>query len=120
MKVIRILSSLVALVAVVLPTTVARAADDTVDKILDRRCAKCHGTTGKGDGSALKQTGADTKPMDWTNKAAMAKRSDADLVKIIELGGKGVNMSKEMPAYTGKLSDAEIAAVVKHIRSLGK
>jgi mono/diheme cytochrome c family protein len=42
------------------------------------------------------------------------KQSDAELTKVTA-DGKG-----KMPAYKGKMTDAEIAAVVAHIRSMKK
>jgi mono/diheme cytochrome c family protein len=44
----------------------------------------------------------------------IVSKSDADLVAITK-NGKG-----KMPAYTGKLTDAQITDVVAHIRTLQK
>ncbi len=109
------------LVALLLPPAPAAAADARGGaKISAERCAKCHGSTGKGDGEGLKKINADVTPIDWTNRAVMSKWSDQDLIKIIQQGGKAVGKSKIMPAYHGKLSDAEIAELVTYIRSLAK
>ncbi len=89
-------------------------------KLAGERCAKCHGKSGKGDGEGLKKINADVIPMDWTNKALMSKLSNNELIKIIQQGGKAVGKSKVMPAYQGKLSDAQIADLVAYIRSLAK
>jgi len=115
----RLLLPLIALVALCAPP--ARAADMAAsEKLFQQRCAKCHGKTGMGDGDGLEKLGADVKPMNWNSKAEMAKLSDADLSKIIELGGQGVGKSKVMPAYQGKLSDAQVKELITYIRSLGK
>ena len=45
---------------------------------------------------------------------AILKMSDADLTQAI---AKGKN---KMPAYTGKLKDTEITALVAYVRQLGK
>ena len=117
----RILVSLLPVLLIVVTTLPASAADmAATQRLYGRRCAKCHGKDGHGDGAGLKELGTEAKPIDWTDKAAMAKVSDADMMKIIELGGKGVGKAKEMPAYKGKLSQAEIADLVKFVRSLAK
>lgn len=109
------------LVALLLSPAPAAAADAGAGaKISIERCAKCHGKAGKGDGEGLKKINADVVPVDWTDRALMSKWSDADLVKIIQQGGQAVGKSKVMPAYHGKLSDDQISALVRYIRSLAK
>jgi cytochrome c oxidase cbb3-type subunit 3 len=110
-------ASLLVLVSLALPVA-ARAADPS--QVIQTRCAKCHGKSGRGDGQALKDLGAGVTPVDWADKTAMSKLSDADLVKIIDQGGKALGKSKVMPAYRGKLSPEEITQLVAYIRSLGK
>lgn len=112
-------------VMIALTLTLAAGPADAGDaargaKINEEKCARCHGKMGKGDGAALKKLDADVKPVDWTNKAAMSKLSDADTVKIIRQGGKAVGKSKVMPGYEGKLTDAEIDDLLAYIRSLVK
>jgi len=63
------------------------------------KCKGCHGTDGKGN-AALK-----IAPFDASKPEAALKAVIAD--------GKG-----KMPAYKGKLSDAEIDEVTKHIKTL--
>jgi cytochrome c551 len=46
--------------------------------------------------------------------AAVQGKSDADLNTIITKG------SGKMPAYSGKISDADISGLVKYIRTLKK
>ena len=48
------------------------------------------------------------------DKAYMATRTDAQLLEVIHKG-KGA-----MPKWEGQLSEAEIAAVLQHVRELGK
>lgn len=66
------------------------------------KCAMCHGA----DGS---KTTMGSKPL---NGAEVQKMSDADLTGIIE-NGKG-----KMPAYKGKLTDAQVKDVVGYIKTL--
>jgi mono/diheme cytochrome c family protein len=79
-------------------------------------CQRCHGPNGKGDGPAGKLL--KTKPADWTNKQKMSGLSDDYLFKIISGGGGSVGKSTLMPAFKGKLSDAQIRDVIAFIRSL--
>ena len=50
----------------------------------DSLCGGCHGTSGKGDGSAA--GGLNPKPQDHTDCKTMAEESDATLVKVIKEG----------------------------------
>ena len=80
------------------------------------RCAECHGTSGKGDGPGAALLRA---PMpDFTNAAAMKQMDDSFLAQIIKKGGSQFGRSNAMPAWGMKLSDAQIQALVRHIRSL--
>ncbi|MGN6186161.1 MAG: c-type cytochrome [Thermoanaerobaculia bacterium] len=77
--------------------------------IFKAKCAMCHGPNGDGQTTM----GKNLKLRDL-GSADVQKLSDADLIKITT-DGKG-----KMPAYKGKLSDADIAAVVKHLRTFKK
>lgn len=66
------------------------------------KCAMCHGA----DGS---KSMMGTKPL---NGPDVQKMSDADLTDAIT-NGKG-----KMPAYKGKLSDAQIKDLVSYIKTL--
>src|SRR5262249_43744842 len=82
--------------------------------IYDRECASCHGATGKGDGDdAAYYT---TKPTNFTDHAALSKRSDEFLTAVITGGGPAKGLSKDMPAT--KLSPAEAKSVVAYVREL--
>ena len=117
----RIVGGLVVVLALALPVAPTEAADVAKGRKLNvQNCEKCHGKTGKGDGSLLKRMKADVKPVDWTDKASMTKWSDADMTKIIKDGGKSAGRSKVMPSYGEKLSDADVGDLVAYIRSLAK
>ena len=85
--------------------------------IYAKECAKCHGDSGAGDG-AMGQKLKD-KPSDWTKGAGLQGMDDAKLAESIKKGGGAVGKSKAMPAYP-KLSDAEVTALVAHVKSLKK
>ena len=79
-------------------------------------CATCHGPTGKGDGVAA--NGLTPKPRNFTDKAAMAQKTDAQLKKVIQLGGAANGLSPSMPPWGSALSEQDIANVIAYIRSL--
>lgn len=80
--------------------------------VFAKRCALCHGAEGRGDGLASK--GLNPKPRNFHDAAYMKTRTDAQLLEVIHQG-KGA-----MPKWGGQLSEAEITAVLAHIRELGK
>jgi mono/diheme cytochrome c family protein len=87
-------------VALALP---AIAQDQPAD-IYKAKCAMCHGADGsKSMGGSKPLSGADVQGM-----------SDADLNAAIT-NGKG-----KMPAYKGKLTDAQITGLVGYVRTLKK
>lgn len=73
------------------------------------KCQMCHGATGGADTPAGKAMGTKSFKL-----PEVMKESDAELTGIIK-SGKG-----KMPAFTGKLKDAEITALVVYIRTLQK
>ncbi len=79
-------------------------------------CAVCHGDQGAGDG--FNSYNLDPKPHSLADSAYMAAFSDRNLEEVISRGGRGVNMSPEMPAYGGTLSTLEIAYVTAFVRWL--
>jgi mono/diheme cytochrome c family protein len=79
-------------------------------KIYEERCALCHGKTGHGDGPAA--AGLDPKPRNHTDGTYMNTRTNAELLEVIH-DGKGA-----MPAWKDVLTDQQIEAVLKHVRSL--
>ena len=87
-------------IALVLPSiaTAQSAAD-----LYKTKCAMCHGADGSG------KAAMGTKPL---GSADVQKMSDADLTGAIT-NGKG-----KMPAYKGKLTDAQISGMVSYIRTL--
>lgn len=79
-------------------------------KVYQERCVLCHGPEGKGNGQGA--AGLDPKPRDHTDGAYMNARTDDQLLEVIR-NGKG-----NMPAWGSILSDAEVHAVLKHVRTL--
>ena len=79
-------------------------------KIYAEKCSVCHGPNGKGDGPG--GAALNPKPRDHTNGAYMNARTDDQLLEVIR-NGKG-----NMPAWKSVLTDEQIHAVLKHVRSL--
>ena len=78
-------------------------------------CAQCHGPTGKGDTKMGQMVGA----MDLTDPKKQASFSDAKAAEAIKNGVKQ-NGKTTMKAFAGKLTDAEIKALVAYVRTLKK
>ena len=71
-------------------------------------CAQCHGEDGTGNTEEGKKKGA----RNFTNAKWQASVDDARLIKSITKG------HDKMPAFGKKLSEDEIKALVKEVRSL--
>ena len=93
------------LVACVALAGTAFAADGAAS--CKAKCAMCHGADGSASTGMGKSMGL--KPL---SSPEVQKMSDADMAALIN-NGKG-----KMPAFKGKLSDDEISAVVKYVRTL--
>jgi cytochrome c6 len=73
------------------------------------KCAMCHAADGTGStpaGKALKAASF--------KDPAIVKAPDSDLITIV------TNGKNKMPAYKGKLTDAQIKAAIAYIRTLQK
>ncbi|MGA3263683.1 MAG: cytochrome c [Terracidiphilus sp.] len=90
--------------SIVTPAFAQNAGADTYTA----KCAMCHGADGLGSPVGKKMGVPSFK------NPAVIKSSDAALIAIIKSG------KKPMPAYESKLTDDQIKAVVKYIRTLEK
>ncbi|MEA2235317.1 MAG: cytochrome c6 [Thermoanaerobaculia bacterium] len=100
----KLFAILTAAVIVIVPAALAAADGAATYKA---KCAMCHGP----DGSGATPMGKSMKLRDLRSPE-VRKQTDAELAKITT-DGKG-----KMPAYKGKLTDAEISALVAHMRTL--
>jgi len=110
MKVLVRISSLVLVIVLglIVSSTTARGQGDGA-ALFKAKCAPCHGADGKGQtamGKALKARDLGSEEVQ--------KESDGQLTEIVNKG-KG-----KMPAYKGKLTDAQIKELVTFVRSLKK
>jgi mono/diheme cytochrome c family protein len=81
--------------------------------VYKKTCLRCHGEQCKGDGPGAKLL--KTKPADWTDKAAMSKLTEDDLIKAVSKGGVAVGKSTAMPAFADSLKPQEIRDVVAYV-----
>lgn len=80
----------------------------------DKHCAKCHGKDGKGQTKMGKKLGA----KDYTDAKVQADMKDDAAFKGIKEGIK--EKGKEVMKPAEGMSDAEITALVKHMRTFKK
>lgn len=98
------------MIAIVLLSSVGIASAEGAGKnIFTSKCSICHGPDGSGKTSMGKALNiADL------HSATVQKMADGDLKNVI------TNGKNKMPAFKGKLTDAQIDDVIAYIRSLGK
>lgn len=97
-------------------TALARSAETEGAVLYRTYCTACHGIG--GDGKGLNVPALAVQPRDHTDTREMATRTDRDLHAAISEGGPAVGKSVLMPPWRGVLSDAQIASLVKHLRTL--
>ncbi len=94
--------------------TPMRAAD--VKENWEKNCASCHGKDGKGETKAGKKADVKNK----TDVTYQASFTDEQMFKQIKEGLKDKNGKEKMKAFSDKLSDEEIKALVAFVRGLKK
>jgi cytochrome c6 len=97
------------MIAVIAAFTLPAIAQNTGAATYTSKCQMCHGADGAGTTPAGKAMKAPS-----FLSPAVVKEPNADLIAATK-NGKG-----KMPAYAGKLTDAEIKDVIAHIRTLQK
>ncbi len=99
-------SLLLCLAAALVTPAFAQSSGEDVYKA---KCLMCHGP----DGLANNPAGKALKAVSFKDPAVI-KASDAELFAAVK-NGKG-----KMPAENGKLTDAQIKAVIQYVRTLEK
>lgn len=79
-------------------------------------CTQCHGT--QADGNGINALHMSVHPRSHIDRQEMSARSDADLYKVIDEGGKSINKSILMPAWGDNLEDSQIESLVLYLRVL--
>ena len=88
-----------------------------VEKVFKFYCAQCHGLGGKGDGPNVTKD-FPVSPRNFTNAKEMNKLTDADIKNVILDGGPAASKSPMMPPWSKTLTEAEVDALVGHLREL--
>jgi len=103
---------LIASCALIALAAAAPAAADNAAKNWKKSCSMCHGAKGQGGAMAKMDMGKDEWQKQYT---------DEQLTEATTKGEKaaGIKVSKKMPAYEGKLKDAEIKDLVTLMRGFG-
>jgi mono/diheme cytochrome c family protein len=76
-------------------------------------CASCHGADGRG---APAGSGITVPLPDFTDCTVATSETTANWTALVRRGGHFLGMSSQMPAFGGVLDDAQIAAVLAHVR----
>ena len=90
----------------------AAFADDAVD-VWKAKCKGCHGE----DGKAKTKVGEKEKIPDFTTEKWQQEFADGDIKKVI---ADGSDSNSKMKPFKEKLTEQEIDALVKYIRTLKK
>ncbi len=97
------------LAVALLPFSMDARAQASAADTYKAKCQMCHGA----DGAGATPAGKALKAIPF-NDPQITGKSDADLIASTK-NGKG-----KMPAFAGKLSDAEIKGVITYIHTLQK
>lgn len=81
------------------------------DKIYVENCAICHGDA--GNGKTATQNGLTPRPRDFTSKESAQELTRERMIFAVTNGRRGTAMM----AHKGRLTPAEIEAVVDHVRA---
>lgn len=95
---------------------VERQPEDNGKQLYTMLCTQCHGT--EGDGRGLNAAHMSVQPRSHIDREEMSARTDEELFKVIEQGGKSINKSVLMPAWSGNLDKAQIDALIAYLRVL--
>jgi mono/diheme cytochrome c family protein len=89
--------------------------------IFEQNCIPCHGEAGRGDGPAAPAIiAAGATPRNFTDKAAMEKISNEEMVKGITLGGAAVGKSLLMAPWNSVLKEDQVKDVAAFVRTFAK
>jgi mono/diheme cytochrome c family protein len=105
---------LAVLVAVAFETPQPPPGASLGERVYYRYCADCHGRDGRGSWRA---TFFVLRPGDLADEARMGQHSDAYLYELIKSGGAPLG-KPGMPGFAFHLTDAQIDAVIAHVRTL--
>ncbi|MBT4520419.1 MAG: cytochrome c [Halieaceae bacterium] len=97
------------------PDDVDDAFLKSAGKLYKRKCKKCHGTKGDGQGSAAEDI--EIKPTDFTVAGYMEGKEDGQLFWIIRDGSEGTEMEAFGPGTDVNISEENIWNLVSFMRA---
>jgi cytochrome c6 len=103
------------LASVVFAAGVATAAEIDTPALWKQHCLKCHGAEGKAD----TKMGKTLKLRDYSDPEVQKAMTDEEIVKATA-EGVTVDGKEKMKPFKDKLSEEEIAALAKLVRSFEK
>ena len=95
------------------PIAVDQQVLDKGRELYGAKCARCHGPSGRGDGS---EADPDRKPGDLTDASRASRNPDGVLFYKIWNG----RSSPKMPAFSSELSRDEVWTLVHYVKTLRK
>ena len=115
-------ASVVAAMLVGVPRLSSQAPQQTQgQRVYDRWCSECHGSEGRGDGSAAAYMFP--RPRDFTgavyqirSTASGSIPTDADIRRVIDEGMPGT----AMPGWAEVLSESDRDALVEHLKTFSR
>ena len=87
-------------------------------RLFDHYCVVCHGALGEGDG--FNAYNLDPRPVSFRDSAAMVLRSDLQLLRIVQYGGKAAGKSPQMHAYRFTLTEVQTNRIVTYLRTFSQ
>ena len=92
-------------------------ASDTVHDagLYEQACAACHGSDGRG--RPVEERGFELELPDFTDCEFASREPDPDWHAVIHEGGPARAFDRMMPAFGDALTDEEIYAILRHIRT---
>lgn len=104
----RLLTSLVSTVALLAACGDAAGPEREIsgERMFARYCARCHGLDGKGTTQA-------PNAKDLTHRPTIDRLGEAGIRRVIMMGH-----APEMPGFFGQFTEASLAVLIAHVRSL--
>lgn len=88
------------------------------ERLFLQACAACHGPTGKG--ALVPGAFANLRSRNLSDGAHMNRLGDDALAFVIGQGGEKARLSAAMPGFASVYGEAQIRAIVAHVRSLAR
>jgi len=98
--------------------SLVKVASSPGDAKYESLCVSCHGSDGAAAGPAA--LAMNPKPRNFTEGSWQGRVTDEHIALVIKNGGAANGLSATMPAWGAVVNDAEIADLVKKVRSFKK